>query len=115
MVYGVEVGEMDSSTLTALAEPNRLRIIDLLRDGALSVGEIGERLHLRQPQVSKHLKVLNEAQVVEVRPAANRRIYKLRPEPLLEMRDWLDTFRVIWDNQLNRLEDYLQEQERKNT
>ena len=60
---------------TALTEPNRLHIVELLRDGPLTVGEITERLGLQQPQVSKHLKVLSEADIVEVQPQANRRIY----------------------------------------
>lgn len=109
----MEAGYMNSSTLTALAEPNRLQIVDLLRGGPLTVGEIGDRLHLRQPQVSKHLKVLYEAHIVEVRPAANRRIYKLRPEPLHEMYAWLDTFCSMWEDQLNRLDEYLHEQKGK--
>ena len=112
-VNGMEAGYMNSSTLNALAESNRLHIVDLLRDGALGVGEIGTRLRLRQPQVSKHLKVLKEAQVVEVIPVANRRIYRLRPEPLLEMYSWLGTFQCMWEDQLDRLDDYLKEQEQK--
>jgi len=63
---------------TALMEPNRFHIVELLRDGPLTVGEITERLGLQQPQVSKHLKVLSEAAIVEVQPQANRRMYQLR-------------------------------------
>ncbi len=100
---------MNITTLSALAEPTRLQIVELLREGPLTVGEIADRLHIRQPQVSKHLKVLNESQIVEVRPEANRRFYKLRPEPLREMDGWLKTFRSIWDDQFNQLEDYLRE------
>lgn len=100
---------MNTTTLSALAEPNRLQMVELLREGPLTVGEIADRLHIRQPQVSKHLKVLNEAKLVEVLPAANRRYYKLRAEPLREMNDWLETFRSIWEDQLDRLEDYLKE------
>ena len=73
-----------NSTIIALAEPNRLQIVELLRDGPLSVGEIAEKLGLKQPQVSKHLRVLSEAGLVEVQPIANKRIYKLRPQPLKE-------------------------------
>ncbi|WP_409346730.1 ArsR/SmtB family transcription factor [Paenibacillus sp. MBLB4367] len=100
---------MNTTTLSALAEPNRLQIVELLRDGPLTVGEIADRLHIRQPQVSKHLKVLNEAQVVEVRPDANRRFYKLRPEPLQELDTWLETFRGLWEDRLDRLDAYLKE------
>jgi DNA-binding transcriptional ArsR family regulator len=104
---------MNTSTLIALAEPNRLQMVELLRDGPLTVGEIADRLHIRQPQVSKHLKVLNAAQIVEVRPDANRRIYKLRPEPLQEMDAWLQTFRSIWEDRFDRLDVYLQEIQKK--
>src|SRR5713101_3762223 len=74
---------------TAVMEPNRLHIVELLRDAPLTVGEITERLGLQQPQVSKHLKVLSEADIVEVQPQANRRIYKLRREPFQELETWL--------------------------
>jgi len=71
--------------LSALSEPNRLRIVELLREGPLSVGEIADRLGLNHPQASKHLRVLSDAGIVEVHAIANRRIYKLRPEPF---KDW---------------------------
>jgi len=96
-----------NSTLIALAEPNRLQIVELLRDGPLSVGEIAEKLELKQPQVSKHLRVLSEAGLVEVQPIANRRIYKLRPQPLKEMDSWIESFRHVWEEKLDRLDDYL--------
>lgn len=98
---------MDVTTFSALAEPNRLDIVELLRDGPLPVGEIAERLELNQPQTSKHLRVLSDAGLVEVHPMANRRIYKLRPQPLQELDDWLDSFRRIWEERFDRLEDYL--------
>lgn len=98
---------MNTTTLNALAEPNRLQIIELLREGSLTVGEIADRLHLRQPQASKHLKILSEAGLVEVRADANRRIYRLRPEPLMEMDEWLESFRGMWEERFDRLSDYL--------
>jgi DNA-binding transcriptional ArsR family regulator len=94
---------------SALTEPHRLRIIELLRDGPLTVGEITEQLGLRQPQVSKHLKVLSEAAIVEVQPQANRRIYKLRREPFQELETWLQSFRRLWEERFDRLDDYLLE------
>jgi DNA-binding transcriptional ArsR family regulator len=100
---------LNTTTLSALAEPNRLHMVELLREGPLTVGEIADRLHVRQPQVSKHLKVLSEAQIVEVRADANRRIYRLRPEPLQELDSWLDTFRSMWEDRLDRLDEYLKE------
>jgi DNA-binding transcriptional ArsR family regulator len=102
-----------NSTISALAEPNRLHIVELLRDGPLTVGEIADRLGLHQPQVSKHLRVLSDAGIVEVQPIANRRIYKLRPQPLQELNVWLNSFRRIWDESFDRLDDYLQELQRK--
>lgn len=100
----------DMETLwSALTEPHRLRIVELLRDGPLTVGEITERLGLQQPQVSKHLKVLSEAAIVEVQPQANRRIYKLRYEPFQELETWLQSFRRLWEERFDRLDDYLLE------
>ena len=93
----------------ALMEPNRLHIVELLRDGPLTVGEIAERLGLQQPQVSKHLKVLSETDIVEVQPQANRRIYKLRREPFQELESWLQSFRRLWEERFDRLDDYLLE------
>src|SRR5207248_10985006 len=94
---------------TALMEPNRLHIVEVLRDGPLTVGQIKERLGLQQPQVSKHLKVLSEAAIVEVQPQANRRIYQLRREPFQELEDWLQSFRRLWEERFDRLDDYLLE------
>jgi DNA-binding transcriptional ArsR family regulator len=94
---------------TALTEPNRFHIVELLRDGPLTVGEITERLGLQQPQVSKHLKVLSEAGIVEVQPQANRRIYTLRREPFQELEAWLHSFRRLWEERFDRLDDYLLE------
>lgn len=95
--------------LQAIAEPNRLRIVELLRDGEMSVGDIVERLNLNQPQVSKHLRVLQDTGIVEMIPDGNRRICKLRPQPLRQLVDWVGSFRRIWDERLDRLDDYLQE------
>ena len=95
------------ATFSALAEPNRLRIVELLRSGARPVGEIGERLHLHQPQVSKHLRVLKEAGLVDVEVRAQHRYYELRPEPLRELEAWLERFRAITNERLDRLDDYL--------
>ena len=94
---------------TALTEPHRLQIVELLRDGPMTVGEITQRLELQQPQASKHLKILSEAGIVEVQPQANRRIYRLRREPFQELEAWLHSFRRLWEERFDRLEDYLQE------
>ena len=102
-------------TLSALAEPNRLRIVELLRDGPRPVGEITKRLALRQPQVSKHLRVLSEAGLVEVHPAAQQRIYGLSAKQFRELDSWVDTFHRIWDTRLDNLDDYLKELKAKQT
>ncbi|MBH0157278.1 MULTISPECIES: ArsR/SmtB family transcription factor [Bacillales] len=97
------------TTLHALAEPNRFHIVELLRVGPLTVGEIADSLKLRQPQVSKHLRVLSDSGLVEVQPIANRRIYKLQSQPFLELEEWLDTFRNIWEDRFDRLDEYLKD------
>ncbi len=101
------------TTLGALAEPNRLHIVELLRDGPRSVGEIAERLRLRQPQVSKHLRVLSDAGFVEVHPVAQQRIYQLRPQPFHELDEWLEPYRHVWDARFDRLDTYLHDVQRQ--
>jgi DNA-binding transcriptional ArsR family regulator len=96
-------------TFTALAEPSRLRIVDLLKDGPRPVGEIGTRLRLSQPQVSKHLRVLKAARLVDVEPRANQRLYGLRGDRLRDMSRWLEGYRAIWQEQMHQLEDLVQE------
>ncbi|MDF2960385.1 MAG: ArsR family transcriptional regulator [Paenibacillus sp.] len=98
---------MDITTFSALAEPNRFRIVELLLDGPLTVGEIADRLGLRQPQASKHLRVLLEAGLVEVQAVSNRRNYKLRLEPFQALDAWLETYRDVWDERFDALENYL--------
>lgn len=100
---------MNTVTLSALAEPNRFRIVELLREGPHPVGEIAQRLALRQPQVSKHLRVLSEAGLVEVQPVAQQRVYQLHARPFQDMADWVDTFRRLWEGRMDTLNDYMQE------
>jgi DNA-binding transcriptional ArsR family regulator len=95
------------AALQALAEPRRLAILDLLRDGERPVGELAGKLRLSQPAVSKHLRVLKDAGLVEVRPDAQRRLYSIRPEPLAELDQWLASYRRLWTTHLDRLEDHL--------
>src|ERR1700737_2639259 len=94
--------------LHVLAEPNRQAILELLREGERPVGELVDELALSQPAVSKHLRVLKEAGLVEVRADAQRRLYRIRPEPLAELYDWLAPYRRLWTNHLDRLEDHLE-------
>lgn len=103
------------STLSALAEPNRLRILEMLRAGPRSVGEIGERLGLRQPQTSKHLRVLRDAGLVQVSTDAQRRLYQLRPQPFRELDRWLEPYRRYWNARLDELERHLDTMETTET
>lgn len=90
-----------------LAEPNRRRILDLLRVEERPVGELVRELEVSQPAVSKHLRVLREAGLVTVRPDAQRRVYGVRPEPLRAMDEWLAPYRALWSERLDRLERHL--------
>lgn len=101
-------------TLQALAEPNRMRIVELLREGPLTVGEIAQRLGLRQPQTSKHLKVLTDSGLLTVRAEGNRRIYGLSAEPFLALEGWLDTFRRTMEQRYDRLDEYLRRMQGEN-
>jgi DNA-binding transcriptional ArsR family regulator len=97
------------ATLRALAEPHRLHIVEFLRDGPRPVGHLVRRLRLRQPQVSKHLRVLSDAGLVDVRVDAQRRIYALRPAPLQELEAWLERYRQLWEGNFQRLDALLDE------
>jgi DNA-binding transcriptional ArsR family regulator len=96
-------------TFRALAEPNRLHILELLRRGPRPVGDLVLRLRLRQPQVSKRLRVLSKAGLVGVRRDAQRRIYALRPAPLQQLELWLDKYRQLWERNFQRLDSLLDE------
>ena len=100
-------------TFAALAEPNRYRIVELLRSGPRAVNDIGERLHLSQPQVSKHLRVLKEAGLVDVEPRAQQRLYELRPQPLRRLHGWLERYRRIWEEQFEQLDALVEELKEK--
>jgi DNA-binding transcriptional ArsR family regulator len=100
-----------TSTFDVLAEPTRRRILDLLREEERPVGELVGRLELSQPGVSKHLKVLREAGLVEVRHDAQRRYYRVRAEPLAEIEEWLAPYRRLWAGTLDALERHLDERE----
>jgi DNA-binding transcriptional ArsR family regulator len=97
------------AALQVLAEPSRLAILELLRDGERPVGELVADLRLSQPAVSKHLRVLREAGLVEARVEAQRRLYRIRPEPLADLHAWLSSYRTLWSSHLDRLEDHLDE------
>ncbi|GAB2591938.1 ArsR/SmtB family transcription factor [Kribbella endophytica] len=96
-----------ATTFEVLAEPRRREILDLLRAGERPVGELVDALELSQPAVSKHLKVLRDAGLVEVRQDAQRRWYRLRPAPLAEIDAWLEPYRDLWRGRLDALEAHL--------
>lgn len=95
------------AAIEVLAEPSRRQILDLLRNGERSVGELVDGVQLSQPAVSKHLRVLRDSGLVDVRVDAQRRLYRIRPEPLIELDAWLGTYRRLWDESLDRLERHL--------
>ena len=95
------------SSFAIIAEPSRRAILSLLASSERSVGDIEERLRLPQPSISKHLRVLREAGFVESRVDAQRRVYRLRPEPLMEIDAWLEPFRRFWSFHIDALERHL--------
>ena len=102
---------MEAAVFSALGEPNRLRIVELLRTNSFAVGEIAESVGIRQPQASKHLKVLAESGIVGVEPRARQRIYYLQAEPFDRIADWVDSFERLWETRLDSLAGYLQTNE----
>jgi DNA-binding transcriptional ArsR family regulator len=90
-----------------IAEPRRRQILDLLRERERPVGELVAELGMSQPGVSKHLRVLRDAGLVDVTADAQRRLYRVRPEPLQEIDEWLQPYRVAWRDRLDALERHL--------
>jgi DNA-binding transcriptional ArsR family regulator len=96
-----------------LAEPTRRRILDQLLDRPRTVGDLVAELNVSQPSVSKHLRVLRDAGVVEASKDAQRRIYELRPEALAEVLAWVEPYRKLWSGRLEALERHLDAKERR--
>jgi DNA-binding transcriptional ArsR family regulator len=101
------------SVFEIIAEPNRRAILNLLVRSEQSVGDIERRLKMTQPTVSKHLRVLREAGFVEATVDAQRRLYRLKPEPLQEIDAWLAPFRRFWNAHVDALERHLDRMEQK--
>ena len=104
---------MNPVTFSALAEPNRFKIVEILQKTPLPVGELADRMHIRQPQASKHLKILADAGIVEVHPQANQRIYELSPKKFQEIDRWLDKYRKMWEDRFDALEKVLAAEKKK--
>jgi DNA-binding transcriptional ArsR family regulator len=100
-----------SSTIEAIAEPTRRRILDALVEGEQPVQALVERLSMSQPAVSKQLRALRDVGLVDFRPDGQRRIYRVKPEPLLELDVWLEPYRRMWRQSLGRLADQLERNE----
>ncbi|MCB0965925.1 MAG: winged helix-turn-helix transcriptional regulator [Ilumatobacter sp.] len=98
----------DLAVLEVIAEPTRRRILDAVRDRERSVSELVDVVGMHQPGVSRHLKVLRDAGLVEVRPVAQRRLYRLRAEPLRELDEWLEPYRAELAGRLDALERHLE-------
>jgi DNA-binding transcriptional ArsR family regulator len=111
-IYLIEYICSVESSFAVVAEPTRRAILTLLLSSERSVGEIERELRLSQPSVSKHLRVLREAGFVESRGDAQRRLYRLRPEPLMELDEWIAPFRCFWSKHLDALERHLDRMER---
>jgi DNA-binding transcriptional ArsR family regulator len=96
-----------AAAFEVLAEPNRRRILDLLRVAERPVGDLVAELAVSQPAISKHLRILREAGLVDVRSDAQRRLYRVRAEPLRAVQEWLEPYRQLWESRLDDLEQHL--------
>ncbi len=106
-IYSLEYTKTVESVFEIIAEPNRRAILGLLVSSQQSVGEIERQLHMSQPTVSKHLRVLRDAGFVESTVDAQRRLYRLKPEPFQEVEAWLAQFRRFWSAHVDALERHL--------
>lgn len=104
------------ATFAALSDPNRLRIVELLRSGPKAVNDLVAELDVTQPQVSKHLRVLRDAGLVDVEAKAQQRLYELRPDGLKKLHAWVEQYRALWDARLDAMDELVSElvQEEKN-
>ena len=99
----VTIGDMDA-VMQALADPSRRTMLEILRDHEATAGQLADALPIARPGVSRHLRVLRDAGLVDVRQEAQRRIYRLRPEALIEIDEWMQAYRVLWRTRLDALQ-----------
>lgn len=92
------------AVLQALADSSRRTVLEILRDHPATAGELADALPIARPGVSRHLRVLREAGLVTVDQQAQRRIYRVRPEALVELDDWLENYRALWQHRLDALQ-----------
>src|SRR5919206_4615188 len=109
MVRAMARAATTTDAFNAVAEPRRRQILDVLAAGERSAGEVVTALRLGQPQVSKHLRVLREVGLVQVREVGRQRIYRLNARPLKPIHDWLREYEAAWDERLDRLDEVVQE------
>ena len=102
-----------TDVFNAVAEPQRREILEFLTQGERSVNQIAEALRLRQPQASKHLRVLKEVGLVSVREAGQQRLYRLNSQSLKPIHDWVKPFEQLWNQRLDRLAGYLEEMKKQ--
>jgi DNA-binding transcriptional ArsR family regulator len=102
-----------SDVYNAIAEPQRRQIVDLLKRGEFAVNDIAESLDLKQPQTSKHLRVLKEVGLVTVRKDGKQRLYKLNSQELKPVFEWVQSFEYLWHERFERLDDYLMQLQQK--
>ena len=103
VTYLIRYNHRMDAVLQALADQSRRTVLEILRDHPATAGELADALPIARPGVSRHLRVLREAGLVDVRQEAQRRIYSLHPEALVEVDEWLGEYRVLWQNRLDAL------------
>ena len=103
---------MDKDPFETLADPTRRRIVAALKSGEHAVGDLVEQVDIAQSGVSRHLRILHEAGFVEVRADGQRRLYSLRPEPFQEIDAWMDDYRRLWEQRLDRMAQELERRRR---
>src|SRR5262245_270091 len=104
---------MQADVFQALADPTRRRIVEALRAGEQQVGEVVEKAGIHQSGVSRHLRILQEAGFVSMRPDGQRRLYSLEPEPFRELDNWLSEYRKLWEARLDRFDAALEKRQQR--
>jgi DNA-binding transcriptional ArsR family regulator len=106
---------MHSSVFETLADPTRLRIVEALRRGERAVNDVVAEVNIHQSGVSRHLRILQEAGFVQVRPDGAKRYYSLRPEPFHELDEWVERYRALWEARLDRFAAALEKKKKDRT